>query len=357
MSACTRERPGVEPTLDEALRDPALFTEWLAPYGKLVDEPIDGVSESPRVRLIRETSGWLPGDLTPPDVPSADSTPDQPLAHTACEPSAEVHRRDSQAISPLTKGFDNACELPQTPTACEPQETLSGEALAAWDGDAGFAERVCVLAGLRFEEGARQQLVIGDASLSVSLWLDTRDRFVFRVWDGWPEIPYARTPKSLKLAQLYAILVTRDLRVPRGPVLARWKRRALVETGTIPPPAPASLAELPANATPSAHATWGLVAELISIRRLTEPAGTSLPLSAPWLSGFSGGRVTEATIVAGKRSGSSATASPSAMGLRRAGSRITRRSSGGSGRRRRDRQACAGCAAERVPCAQGASSR
>ena len=66
-------------------------------------------------------------------------------------------------------------------------------------------------------------------------------------------------------------------------------------------PAAISLRPLPTNAPGSAAKTWDQIASLLRVVRLTEPAGEPIPLSAPWLSSWSGKRVTESEVKAGKR--------------------------------------------------------
>jgi hypothetical protein len=202
---------------------------------------------------------------------------------------AGVHRRPSEAVWVVTDDCETAYGTEGTETAYG----LSGKTLAAWDGRDDFAAWVCERAGLRFEE-EEQLLTVGDAKLRLSLWRGDRDGlWIFRVWEGRPESK--RT--SLSLTEVFAVVVTGLVRDRRGPEGARWKRRALVEAALVAP-AKVSLAQLPDDAPQTARETWNLIADLLSIRRLEEPPGTPVALSAPWLSEWSG--VSEPTIKAGK---------------------------------------------------------
>ena len=172
---------------------------------------------------------------------AADSAPSA-VAPTAFGEQSVVQRRKAKAVETFTDEGTTAYGSERISTAYG----LSGEELEAWDAKAEFAVRVCVLAGLRFEQELAQPLVIDDVTLTVELWLDGRGFHVLLVRAGWPHTP-AR--QSLSLAEVFAAVTTREVRQRKGPELARYKRRALVETEMIGPAA-VSLRPLPGTRPP-----------------------------------------------------------------------------------------------------------
>ena len=170
----------------------------------------------------------------------ADSAPSAVVPPTAFRQQSLVQRRKTKAVEPFIDEGSTAYGSERISTAYG----LSGDELEAWDAKAEFAGRVCVLAGLRFEQELAQPLVIDDVTLTVELWLDGRGFHVLLVRAGWPHTP-AR--QSLSLAEVFAAVTTREVRQRKGPELARYKRRALVETEMIGPAA-VSLRPLPERA-------------------------------------------------------------------------------------------------------------
>jgi hypothetical protein len=227
-----------------------------------------------------------------------------PPEQTYLEPPTQVPSRTTESVSAVTERLEQPQPYsePEPPqpysepqTYSEPQERLSGEGLRAWDRRDDFARWVCALAGLRFEVDEEQRIDLGGRGLRVSLWRAEDGLWIIRLYEGWPETK--RT--SLSLTETFAAAVTGKLRVLDDSEYAVWKLRALVGCGQLDP-APVALADLPANAPPSAIETWALARHLLSVRWLREP-GAPVPLSAPWLEAWSGGRVTVSTIVSGKR--------------------------------------------------------
>lgn len=172
----------------------------------------------------------------------------------------------------------------------------TGKKLADFDAQPEFACWVCDQAGLRCVLDERQVWRIGGHELPVTLWLDKRLYYVLLVHSGWPLPP---APKSLALAEVFAAICTGELRRLHKPEMARFKRRALVASRLIPAPERVVLPALLPEAPDAAGKTWDVIADLLTERRMTEPPGTLVPLSAPWLSKWSG--VPEPTIRAGKR--------------------------------------------------------
>jgi hypothetical protein len=173
-----------------------------------------------------------------------------------------------------------------TTYANEDERGLRGADLEAFDSRSDFGCWVVERAGLRMDAGGQLEQVwrVGAVELVVSVWLDRGYQYVVLVRAGWPEHP---APKSLTLAEVFAITETRQVRQLRGPEMARWKLRALAEAGLVTPP-PVSPPPIPADAPPHAHTFRHVLERLLAIRRLTEAAGTPLPLSVPFLANWSG---------------------------------------------------------------------
>lgn len=155
-----------------------------------------------------------------------------------------------------------------------------------------FVER----AGLRMnlERGARQVWRVGEHELVVSIWLDRNVNYTLWIHEGWPEKP---APKALKLAEVYAISTTGELRKLRKPEMGHFKRRALLEAGLVDPPPP--LPPLPDGATDTAVKTWEEAIGVVHAeRRLKEPAGTPMALATGRLAKWSG--LDEGTVRSGK---------------------------------------------------------
>ncbi len=138
---------------------------------------------------------------------------------------------------------------------------------------------------------------VGDLELTVSLWLDPKVRYIVWVHAGWPK---RSAPNSLLLAAVYAITLTGRLEVPEAPSLARWQTRALMDAGLITRP-PVGLGDLPPNAPGSVRAAWPWIDLLFAVRVANGGLNDPLVLDAPFLQGWSGNTVPEATFVAAKR--------------------------------------------------------
>jgi hypothetical protein len=139
---------------------------------------------------------------------------------------------------------------------------------------------------------------VGGHELTVEAALD-RDRLfnILYVRAGWPPSADLRRRRSLCLAEVYAISLTGTVRSFRGPELARFRVRALIEAGMIAP-ATVTLADLPGDAPAAAVATWKVIAEHATVRATTGDTGP-MPLVAPWLASLNG--TSEQTIRCGKR--------------------------------------------------------
>lgn len=200
-----------------------------------------------------------------------------------------------KTVTPSATGDDT---LAPSATGDEEGQGLVGEGLVDFDSRQEFGLFVAKMAGLRIELDAKQTWKVGGCQLVVSFRLDQVRQIVFmRVHDGWPDVP---AEKSLALAEVYATAITRQVRRLEGKgEFPRWKRRALAEAGLITLP-PAQLRPLPDDASEDERQTWEkVIAPLVAVRRLTEPPGTPVALSAPWLVGWSG--VDENVIKRGKR--------------------------------------------------------
>jgi hypothetical protein len=146
-----------------------------------------------------------------------------------------------------------------------------------------------------------QQWTIAGASIAVVLWRDQGGRHVILIRRGWPEPP---SPRALILAEVYRAAVTGELprrTGRRSPEVARWRWRALVEAGLVPP-ATTALPPLPPDAPSSVVRTWGVIRHLLSVRRLEGEAEAPMPLSAPFLARWARGvePVTEGEIAYAK---------------------------------------------------------
>lgn len=181
-------------------------------------------------------------------------------------------------------------------TASRPSDTtalghLQAAELEAHDRDPGLARFIYSRAGLRLENNIVQTWRVADQRLQVVVWPDESRRYVLRIKSGWPAaIKRHRSqqpPTGLALAEVYASTTTNELHLPRGPELARWKRRALVDAGIISPH-PVHLALLPPTAPSNAQETWDAIRGLLQIRFLVDPEDEPVPLSSPFLASWSG---------------------------------------------------------------------
>jgi hypothetical protein len=200
---------------------------------------------------------------------------------------AELQRRDNRGGTRLVLTENPASEHAayEHPASAKPED-LRGDALERCDCDPAVARAVYEHAGLAFEPGLAQVWQVGEHQLTVSLWVDPKRRHVTHLVSGWPPEIRRNTTKSiptdLALAELYAISFSRVLFLPRGPEMARWKRRLLRELGRVQTN-PVDLRPLPVGAPDSAVTTWRVIKDLLEIRALTEPSD-QLPLSSPFLS-------------------------------------------------------------------------
>jgi hypothetical protein len=200
-------------------------------------------------------------------------------------------RRRSSSPSKSTNTFARASDL--TPLPHDPR--LRGDDLARHDADERLVSHVSHQAKLLFELDLRQEWRVGDAEVAVQWWLDDNGYYVLLVLADWPTTP---APKALKIAEVFAVTVTGELRKLNRPTMGRYKLRALIDAGIIPKPKPVPLIPL-VNPTPQAQATWGAIGKLLAVRRLTEAPGEPIALSTPWLSNWSG--VSEPVLRSGKR--------------------------------------------------------
>ena len=192
-------------------------------------------------------------------------------------------------------------------TASRPSDTtalghLRAAELEAHDRDPGLARFIYSRAGLRLENNVVQTWRVADQRLQVVVWPDDSRRYVLRIKSGWPAaIKRHRSqqpPAGLALAEVYATTITNQLHLPRGPELARWKRKALVDAGIIEPH-PVRLPSLPPGAPECARQTWQAIAGLLQVRFLVDPPDEPVPLSSPFLCSWSG--VPQSTLERGKR--------------------------------------------------------
>jgi hypothetical protein len=200
---------------------------------------------------------------------------------------AVSQRRDGRGGIRLVLAENPASEHPayENPASAKPED-LRGKALEGFDCDPAVARAVYEHAGLVFEPYLHQVWQVGDHELTVYLWVDRKRRHVTHLVGGWPPaIERKRTtkpPTDLVLAEVYAVAFSRVLYLPRGPEMARWKRRLLHEVGLVET-APVDLKPLPVGAPDSAATTWNVIKGLLELRGLTDPSD-ELPLSCPFLS-------------------------------------------------------------------------
>jgi hypothetical protein len=169
------------------------------------------------------------------------------------------------------------------------------EQLVAYDRLPEFASWVMGKAGLTATLGEKQVWRVGDAAIVVELWRSDSLEYVLLVRREWP---VASEPKSLCLAEAFAVATTQRVRRMRAPELSRWKWRALLEAGLVERP-DVRLAALPEDASAAATATWRAIDLLLVARVLSGDAPTApMPLVAPFLAGW--GQLPEQTVRAGK---------------------------------------------------------
>ena len=166
--------------------------------------------------------------------------------------------------------------------------------LEAFDSRPEFGSFVMERAGLIAKVGERQLWRVGDHELTVRLHLDhDRVLYVVLVLAGWPTHP---APRSLCLADLYAIAITGEFRSFNKPERHRFKLRALIESGLIDAPM-LQFRPLDPAAPAAAAQTWNAIVDLTTTRHADGDTGP-MPLVAPWLAKAYG--LDEDTIRAGK---------------------------------------------------------
>jgi hypothetical protein len=161
---------------------------------------------------------------------------------------------------------------------------VRGKALARFDANNDFHMWIARRAGLSACINERQDWTVGENRLTVSWWLEERNYVVLSIHAGWA----GSGRKTLCLAEVFAACVTGRLRLMRGMELARWKARALIESGLVPTPQ-VMMPVLPPDAPAHAVATWNAIGRLMQARRvLDELPGDPTPLVVPFLVRWSG---------------------------------------------------------------------
>lgn len=147
--------------------------------------------------------------------------------------------------------------------------------------DEMFVRFVVERAGLRYEHDVEQTL----RGVTVKLWHAAEDQ-VLVVCGGWPRSKnpdeHTPAPKSLSMPELFAIAETGRVRTLESPSVKRWVARALVEAQLLAEPPPLALALL-ADPTEAAAITWRLITQELTLRQITDPPGTPIPISTPHL--------------------------------------------------------------------------
>ena len=266
--------------------------------GEPIWSEVDGVNDTRLLGLLRETTDERA--LRYEREEAARATPcAQPTSERAYEAASEPPERVAQftggSIGEVSSRRSPTYGTTGSPTS-ERVSDLRGDALRAYDERDDLAEWLGASLGIR--PGHDSVWSPGTQCLRVRLEVDDASRrWVMRILEGWPSAPPRRT---LAVHEAYAISVTRTLQTVRGPNATRWKLRLLVTAGILEP-APVTLPDLPSSAPESACRVWAEVGYLVSLRGLNELPGAPFPLSAPWLHQWTGGRLTESGIVAGKR--------------------------------------------------------
>jgi hypothetical protein len=232
--------------------------------------------------------------------------PDEPLVEGGTEEGTRGGNKGGTSVKAGTSsgwstslgGFPDL--PPPDALACE----IEGDALVAFDADPGFARFVLERAGLRFELGVEQVLVLDGCSVAVHVWHDTRGLYVLWVEDGWvgdqrrhpaAELGHSTLgdPQALALAELYMITTAGRAYLPGRGELVRAKRRALVDGG-FAKPTPSEIPALPSSAPRAAVAVYEVARRLAEVRRPGEP----FPLSARFLADW--GPMSESTAREGR---------------------------------------------------------
>jgi hypothetical protein len=172
-----------------------------------------------------------------------------------------------------------------------------GDRLRAFDERRDVAEAVADLLGLRLNSDCTWQPGGHGIRVRIEVEEDSR-RWSLRILDGWPT---AAPRRSLALHEAFAFAWASRYRKLGRAEATRWHWKMLVEAGIVERPK-TKLPALPPDAPPSAVAVWREVEDLIAIRSLDNRDGSSaFPLSAPWLVGWSGGKLRESEAISGKR--------------------------------------------------------
>lgn len=148
---------------------------------------------------------------------------------------------------------------------------MTSQALRSWDTDFGFARFVLTCAGLELEELGVQPWKLGAETHSV---------VVERARDGCFRLRVDEHRVPAPLAVVYAATVASHYQPLGRAEFPCWKRRALLEAGSISLPA-VTLAPLPEEATEETSELWTAIALLLRVRG--EPATEPLPLTRRFL--------------------------------------------------------------------------
>jgi hypothetical protein len=189
-------------------------------------------------------------------------------------------------------GSGEGVTYPSVPSFASPANAyarwLCGDDLAALDSDPDLARFVCHKAGIPFKQDGPQRIRVGESEVTVRLWLDDLDRYVFRAVGQQPKPVFPGTRiQALKLGQFYATVCAGRVIRPTGPSLARWTRRALIESGAVTPP-PVWLKPPPDDAPSYIPIFWAMVGLLLSVRLLTEPDERTVPLCRSFMPDWAG---------------------------------------------------------------------
>jgi hypothetical protein len=160
---------------------------------------------------------------------------------------------------------------PPTPTiySCvRAPEEADPHGLADWDSDLAFVNDVCVIVCIppRTIGSGFRCILPGHAERrpSASLYREPRQGWI--VYCDW------HTRSWYVLAEVYAAVKSGSVRKLRGPELARWKLRLLVETGRLTPET-VPLPPLPADAPQAARRVYKGFRLLFDCRSTTERPG------------------------------------------------------------------------------------
>lgn len=238
------------------------------------------------VGLLRETD-LHPARGEATASPRKGSTTGHPNGSTSGSPTALPNRSLTGALSGTDTGSATGTSAIDA-ASCSCGGVLHGAARQEFDRLERVIDQALTKAGLPLLLDEKASWEVGDAQLTVSKWLiPETGAFVLRVWAGSPPEAGTKKSKALDPAQVYAYATAERLFALTPSQRAKFKICVLQDAGAVPAPV-VSLPELPEDARESERRAWEGVQLLLRVERACHPPGTAVPVTAEFLSRWTG---------------------------------------------------------------------